>query len=374
MFCRNCGNSIVPGSVFCGVCGTRVETEAFVAEAVPAVEQPVQQVVAAVEAPVQQVAAAVEAPIQQAVEAVEAAPEQAAAAVEAPVQQTVYQQPEQTVYQQPVQPVPQAVYQQPEQPVQQYQQPVQQYQQPAQQYQQPAQQYQQPAQQYQQPVQQYQQSVYAQPVYPQPETPVKKKKSRAPAIIITIVLILVLLAGAGVAYLSFISKAGNKTFFGIDLNFADFTKLSDKQEEEFLDLVEHVNNGIVNGSVRSLRKGINKDALAYVCKSFNCSDENDFIDYFGADLDSCGVGITASAKAYLRYEIKDCKALAADLEKQCGVSFDISEAYLVECVSTYKGSDGSKTLSDNYVFMKSGDTWSLVLMQKDHLKDLGLDD
>ena len=332
-------------------------------------------------------AAAVETPVQQTVEAVEAAPEQVAAAVEAPVQQAVYQQPEQPAYQQPVQPVPQAVYQQPEQPVQQYQQPVQQYQQPvqqyqqpaqqyqqpAQQYQQPAQQYQQPAQQYQQPVQQYQQSVYAQPVYPQTEAPMKKKKSKAPAIIITIVLILVILAGACVAYFSFISKAGNKTLFGLDMNFADFTNLSKDQEKEFLKLVGYVNTGIINGSTRSLRKGINNDALGYVCDSFNCQDADVFIDFCGEELDSCGSGISAKAKAYLRYEIKDCKALAADLEKQCGTSFDISEAYLVECVSTYKGSEGSKTISDNYVFMKIGDSWSLVLMEKDHLKDLGLD-
>ena len=192
--------------------------------------------------------------------------------------------------------------------------------------------------------------------------------------IVLILVILIIIAGAGIGYYSFISKDGSKKLLGLDVNFLDFTQLSDDQEEEFLKLVGYVNTGIVNGSARSFRKGINSDALEYVCKSFNCSDANDFVQYCGEDLEKCGSNISASEKAYLRYEIKDCKDLASNLEKQCGKSFDISEAYLVECLSTYEGSDGTKEVRDNYVFMKSGDSWSLILLHKNCFSELGLDD
>ena len=187
-------------------------------------------------------------------------------------------------------------------------------------------------------------------------------------------LILIILAGSGIAYLSFLDKNGTKNYFGVDLNFLDFTQLSDKQEKQFLELVECVNNGIVNGSARQLRKGINADALDYVCKSFGCSDADDFISFCAEDLEECGSNLSASAKAYLRYEIKDTKSLESKLKKQCDAEFDISKAYLVEAISTYKGSDKSKTLKDNYVFMKDGEgNWSLILLGKEGLKDLGLD-
>ena len=232
---------------------------------------------------------------------------------------------------------------------------------------------QQPVQQnaYQQPV--YQQPVYAQPVYQQP-APAKKKKSKAPVIIISILLILIILAGSGIAYLSFLDKNGNKNYFGIDLNFLDFTQLSSSQEKQFLDLADKVNTAIVNGSSRQFRKAINEDAIDYVCKSFGCTDADDFLAFCAEDLEDCGSDISASAKAYLKYEIKDRKSLASKLEKQTEAEFDISKAYLVECISTYKGSKGSKTLKDTYIFMKDGEgVWSLILLGKDSIKDLGLD-
>ena len=249
-----------------------------------------------------------------------------------------------------------------------YQQPVQQ---PVQQ-----QPYQQPVQQpYQQPVQQqpYQQPMYAQPVYQQP-APAKKKKSKAPVIIISILLILIILAGSGIAYLSFLDKRGDKTTLGIDLNFLDFTQLSSSQEKQFLDLADKVNNAIVNGSSRSFKKAINEGAVDYVCKSFGCSDVDDFLEFCAEDLEECGNDISASAKAYLKYEIKERKSLASKLEEQTDAEYDIEKAYLVECISTYKGSKGTKTLKDTYIFMKDGEgVWSLILLGKDSLKDLKLD-
>ena len=390
MFCKKCGNSLLPGAVFCGVCGTRVEAGDLAA----AVEQPVQQAVEAVEAAPQQVAEAVEAvpqqaeayveqqaqqfeqPVEQVAAAVEAAPQQVAEAVEAapqkfeqPVQQAaetvaaaafVEQPVQQPVYQQPQQPVQQPVYQQPQQPVQQ---PV--YQQPQQPVQQPV--YQQP----QQPT--YQQPVYAQPVYQQP-VPEKKKKSKAPVIIISILLILIILAGSGVAYLTFLDKNGAKNYFGIDWNFADFTQLSKKEEETFLELAGSVNKAITDGSSRQFKKAINADAIDYVCKSFGCTDMNDFLAFCAEDLEECGNNVTASEKAYLKYQIKDTKSLESKLKKQCDAEFDISKAYLVECVTTYKGSEKSKSVKDPYLMIKDGDdNWSLILLGKESLKDLGLD-
>ena len=379
MLCKNCGNSLIPGAAFCGVCGTKADVSEFVADATAAVAEAPQQVAAAVEQPVAQAAAYVEQPVQQAAAYVEAAPQQVAAAVEQPVQQAQQQfDPDATVMmyqravQQPVeQPVQQPVYQQPVPPVQQpVQQPV--YQQPAQQpvYQQPAQQpvYQQPVQQpvYQQPVPQ------AQPA--QPEAPAKKKKSKGAVIVISLLLILVILAGSWVAYLTFFDKHGVKNYAGIDWNFADFTQLDKEQNEKFLELVDRVNTGILNNSARQLRKGINPGAVDYVSNSFGCKDADDFLTFCLDDLADCGDNLSASAKAYLRYEIKDCDSLASKLKEKCNAEFDVSEAYLVECVSTYRGSKSSKAVKDTYVFMKDGDgEWSLVLLGKNGIKELGID-
>ncbi len=353
-----------------------------VAQAAAYVEAAPQQVAAAVEQPVAQAAAYVEQPVQQAAAYVEAAPQQVAAAVEQPVQQAQQQfDPDATVmmYQRPVQqpveqPVQQPVYQQPVPPVQQpVQQPV--YQQSAQQpvYQQPAQQpvYQQPVQQpvYQQPVPQAQPAQSA-----QPEAPAKKKKSKGAVIVISLLLILVILAGSWVAYLTFFDKHGVKNYAGIDWNFADFTQLDKEQNEKFLELVDRVNTGILNNSVRQLRKGINPGAVDYVSNSFGCKDADDFLTFCLDDLADCGDNLSASAKAYLRYEIKDCDSLASKLKEKCNAEFDVSEAYLVECVSTYRGSKSSKAVKDTYVFMKDGDgEWSLVLLGKNGIKELGID-
>ena len=76
-----------------------------------------------------------------------------------------------------------------------------------------------------------------------------------------------------------------------------------------------MNTGILTGSTRKLRKGMNNDALAYVCESFGCTDENDFIAFCAESVASCGSDITATTDAYLKYEIKDTKSLAKALEK-----------------------------------------------------------
>ena len=214
--------------------------------------------------------------------------------------------------------------------------------------------------------------MFAQPVYQQP-VPQKKKKSKAPVIIICTLLILIILCGSWVAYLTFFDKNGAKNYLGVDWNFADFTQLSSSQETTFLELVDNVNTGILTGSSRKLRKGMNTNALGYVCESFGCSDENDFIAFCAESVASCGSNITASTDAYLKYEIKDTKSLAKALEKKCGAEFDISKAYLVEAITEYKGDKDSKTLKDVYILLKDGDNWSVIMLAKGGAKDLDIE-
>ena len=451
MFCRNCGNSLPPGALFCGVCGTRVEAvepaaaesaQNFVQEQVAApVEQAQEFVQEQVAAPVEQaqefVQEQVAAPVEQAQEFVQeqvAAPvEQAQQAVEeqtsevaqnvaaaaavvastenvieqaqaAPVQQAAQQyvqQPVQQAAQQYVQqPVEQAAQQYVQQPVeqvaQQYvQQPVQQaaqqyVQQPveqaAQQYvqqpvQQAAQQYvQQPveqtAQQYvQQPVQQFAQPYaqpYAQNVYNQPTE--KKKKSKLPKILLIILIILVVLAGGLIAYLTFLDKNGIKEIAGINLNVLDFTQMPKDDAEKFGELVNKVDKAFANISARNFRKAIPEYAVPYVCKSFNCVDEDDLLDYFfSEELSKCGSNITVDETYAMKYEIEDTGALESAFEKNFGEKVTISKAYLVENACKYEGSDGSTRIKDTYIFFNDGTEWQLILLAPGGAGDFGID-
>ena len=426
MFCRNCGNSLPPGALFCGVCGTRVEAvepaaaesaQNFVQEQVAApIEQAQEFVQEQVAAPVEQaqefVQEQVAAPVEQAQEFVQeqvAAPveqaqefiqEQVAAPVEQ-AQQAVEEQtsevaqnvaaaaavvasPENVIEQAQAAPVQQAAQQPVEQAAQQYvQQPVEQV---AQQYvqqpvQQAAQQYaqqpvQQTAQQYvQQPVQQFAQPYaqpYAQNVYNQPTE--KKKKSKLPKILLIILIILVVLAGGLIAYLTFLDKNGIKEIAGIDLNVLDFTQMPKDDAEKFGELVNKVDKAFANISARNFRKAIPEYAVPYVCKSFNCVDEDDLLDYFfSEELSKCGSNITVDETYAMKYEIEDTGALESAFEKNFGEKVTISKAYLVENACKYEGSDGSTRIKDTYIFFNDGTEWQLILLAPGGAGDFGID-
>ncbi len=424
MFCNKCGNPLIEGAMFCGVCGAKVAempvpataAAAPVVEAVAPAAEYVQQTAEAVAAPVaeavapvveaapkaveeivaapaaavapaaeyvQQTAEAAAAPAAEAVApVVEAAPKaveevaaapaaQAAPVYQQPVQQPAFQQPQQPVqqpaFQQPQQPVQQPVFQQPQQPVQPGQQPV---------FQQQVQPGQQPV--FQQPVQPGQQPMY-QPVYPQvqPQQPVpKKKKSKAPIIIIGILLILVILAGSGIAYLTFFDRNGDKTYFGIDLNIFDFTQLSDKEEKAFLELVGPVDEAFATLSTAKFKKSIPDYGVEYALRLFGAKDvfgllEDNYDKYLA---DKCGEVTKVSEKAYMAFEVKDTDALLGKIKKEMGAgNIAIEKAYLVENISKYTGDKGTQVMSDFYIFFYDGEEWNILLINEKCRETFGLE-
>ncbi len=430
MFCNKCGNQLLPGAMFCGVCGAKQEIAEALNEATADLNAATAQVTETVAAVPEQAAAvateataATEQVAATAAAAVETIPEQAAAVVaetaesipetpvipEAPVyQQPVFEQPvapapaapeapvyQQPVFEQPVAPAPAApeapVYQQPaapEAPV--YQQPAAPeapvYQQPAAPvYQQPAApeqpMYQQPV--YQQPTapvypQQaapmYQQP-YQAPGYPQPAAPAKKK-SKAPVIIICIFLILAILVGSGIAYLTFFDKNGEKKLFGIDLNIFDFSQLSAKEKEAFQELVEPIDEAFAGLSARKFKKNLADYAVDYACRMFGSDDVEDMLEknYDKYLKKACGgVAEVTSEKAYLMYEIKDTDGLRGKIKKEMGATVEIKKAYLVENICEYTGSEGKQLMSDLYIFYNDGDEWNILLIGENSLKAFGLE-
>ena len=381
MFCNKCGNPLIEGAMFCGVCGAKVAempvpataAAAPVVEAVAPAAEYVQQTAEAVAAPVAEAVAPVveAAPVAEAVApVVEAAPKAVEEIVAAPAAQAapVYQQPvQQPAFQQPQQPVQQPVFQQPQQPVQPGQQPV---------FQQPVQPGQQPV--FQQPVQPGQQPMY-QPVYPQvqPQQPVpKKKKSKAPIIIIGILLILVILAGSGIAYLTFFDRNGDKTYFGIDLNIFDFTQLSDKEEKAFLELVGPVDEAFATLSTAKFKKSIPDYGVEYALRLFGAKDvfgllEDNYDKYLA---DKCGEVTKVSEKAYMAFEVKDTDALLGKIKKEMGAgNIAIEKAYLVENISKYTGDKGTQVMSDFYIFFYDGEEWNILLINEKCRETFGLE-
>ena len=412
MFCNKCGNPLIEGAMFCGVCGAKVAempvpataAAAPVVEAVAPAAEYVQQTAEAVAAPVAEAVAPVVEAAPKAVEEIVAAPAAAVAPAAEYVQQTaeaaaapaaeavapvveaapkaveevaaapaaqaapVYQQPvQQPAFQQPQQPVQQPVFQQPQQPVQPGQQPV---------FQQQVQPGQQPV--FQQPVQPGQQPMY-QPVYPQvqPQQPVpKKKKSKAPIIIIGILLILVILAGSGIAYLTFFDRNGDKTYFGIDLNIFDFTQLSDKEEKAFLELVGPVDEAFATLSTAKFKKSIPDYGVEYALRLFGAKDvfgllEDNYDKYLA---DKCGEVTKVSEKAYMAFEVKDTDALLGKIKKEMGAgNIAIEKAYLVENISKYTGDKGTQVMSDFYIFFYDGEEWNILLINEKCRETFGLE-
>ncbi|MCR5377081.1 MAG: zinc-ribbon domain-containing protein [Lachnospiraceae bacterium] len=419
MFCNKCGNQLLPGAMFCGVCGAKQEIAEALNEATADLNAATAQVTETVAAVPEQAAAvateataATEQVAATAAAAVETIPEQAAAVVaetaesipetpvipEAPVyQQPVFEQPvapapaapeapvyQQPVFEQPVAPAPAApeapVYQQPaapEAPV--YQQPA------APVYQQPAApeqpMYQQPV--YQQPIapvypQQaapmYQQP-YQAPGYPQPAAPAKKK-SKAPVIIICIFLILAILVGSGIAYLTFFDKNGEKKLFGINLNIFDFSQLSAKEKKAFQELVEPIDEAFAGLSARKFKKNLADYAVDYACRMFGSDDVEDMLEknYDKYLKKACGGDAeVTSEKAYLMYEIKDTDGLRGKIKKEMGATVEIKKAYLVENICEYTGSEGKQLMSDLYIFYNDGDEWNILLIGENSLKAFGLE-
>ncbi len=419
MFCNKCGNQLLPGAMFCGVCGAKQEIAEALNEATADLNAATAQVTETVAAVPEQAAAvateataATEQVAATAAAAVETIPEQAAAVVaetaesipetpvipEAPVyQQPVFEQPvapapaapeapvyQQPVFEQPVAPAPAApeapVYQQPaapEAPV--YQQPAAPvYQQPAApeqpMYQQPV--YQQPtAPVYPQQAAPMYQQPYQAPGYPQPAAPAKKK-SKAPVIIICIFLILAILVGSGIAYLTFFDKNGEKKLFGIDLNIFDFSQLSAKEKEAFQELVEPIDEAFAGLSARKFKKNLADYAVDYACRMFGSDDVEDMLEknYDKYLKKACGgAAEVTSEKAYLMYEIKDTDGLRGKIKKEMGATVEIKKAYLVENICEYTGSEGKQLMSDLYIFYNDGDEWNILLIGENSLKAFGLE-
>lgn len=416
MFCNKCGNQLLPGAMFCGVCGAKQEIAEALNEATADLNAATAQVTETVAAVPEQAAAvateataATEQVAATAAATVETIPEQAAAVVaetaesipetpvipEAPVyQQPVFEQPvapapaapeapvyQQPVFEQPVAPAPAApeapVYQQPaapEAPV--YQQPV--YQQPAApeqpMYQQPV--YQQPtAPVYPQQAAPMYQQPYQAPGYPQPAAPAKKK-SKAPVIIICIFLILAILVGSGIAYLTFFDKNGEKKLFGIDLNIFDFSQLSAKEKKAFQELVEPIDEAFAGLSARKFKKNLADYAVDYACRMFGSDNVEDMLEknYDKYLKKACGdVAEVTSEKAYLMYEIKDTDGLRGKIKKEMGATVEIKKAYLVENICEYTGSEGKQLMSDLYIFYNDGDEWNILLIGENSLKAFGLE-
>ena len=419
MFCNKCGNQLLPGAMFCGVCGAKQEIAEALNEATADLNAATAQVTETVAAVPEQAAAvateataATEQVAATAAAAVETIPEQAAAVVaetaesipetpvipEAPVyQQPVFEQPvapapaapeapvyQQPVFEQPVAPAPAApeapVYQQPaapEAPV--YQQPAAPvYQQPAApeqpMYQQPV--YQQPtAPVYPQQAAPMYQQPYQAPGYPQPAAPAKKK-SKAPVIIICIFLILAILVGSGIAYLTFFDKNGEKKLFGIDLNIFDFSQLSAKEKKAFQELVEPIDEAFAGLSARKFKKNLADYAVDYACRMFGSDDVEDMLEknYDKYLKKACGgAAEVTSEKAYLMYEIKDTDGLRGKIKKEMGATVEIKKAYLVENICEYTGSEGKQLMSDLYIFYNDGDEWNILLIGENSLKAFGLE-
>ncbi len=188
-------------------------------------------------------------------------------------------------------------------------------------------------------------------------------------IIISILLILVILVGSAIAYLTFFDKNGGKEYlFGLDVNFLDFTQLSDEEEEAFLGIATKVDEAFVQLSGRKFRNAFPEYALSYICR-----DVEDYLDKnYDEFLKKLGSNISTSEKVFLKYEVKDTDALEEKFKELFGVDVKIDTAYVVENICTFTGDDGSTRVADVYLFYREEKDWKAILIAGDGLSDFGI--
>ena len=188
-------------------------------------------------------------------------------------------------------------------------------------------------------------------------------------------LILVILAGSGIAYLTFFDKNGEKNLFGIDLNMFDFSQLSKKEKDAFLELVNPVDEAFASQSARKFKKNLPDYAVDYACRMFGCDTVEAMLakNYEKYLEKSCGANVElVSEKAYMMYEIKDTDDLRGKIKKEMGATVEIKKAYLVENISKYSGDDGNQLMSDLCIFYDDGEDWNILLIGENSLKAFGL--